>query len=87
MTLAEQQQSLNSSQGSSFSKVGHNQGQGQKLQYQVKGLVIRNTHMQNESSITSGLKVMAKVSFSKVGQTSRSMSKIIVPWERPCHKE
>ena len=35
--------------------------QGQKLWYQVKGLVTRNTHVQYESPITSGLKVMAKV--------------------------
>ena len=35
--------------------------QGKKLRYQVKGLVTRNTHVQYESSITSGLKVMAKV--------------------------
>ena len=35
--------------------------QGQKLWYQVKGLVIRNTLMKYESSIFKGLKVMAKV--------------------------
>ena len=29
--------------------------------YHVKDLVIRNTHVQYESPITSGLKVMAKV--------------------------
>ena len=34
---------------------------GQQLQYQVKGLVTSNTHVQYESSITSGKKVMAKV--------------------------
>ena len=48
---------------------------GQKLRYHVKGLVTRNTHVQYESPITSGKKVMAKVNiFSKVGQTSRSRS-------------
>ena len=35
--------------------------QGQKLWYHVKGLVTRNKHVQYESPITSGLKVMAKV--------------------------
>ena len=36
---------------------------GQKLQYHVKGLVTRNTHVQIETptSISSGNKVMAKV--------------------------
>ena len=37
------------------------QGQGQKLQYHVKGLVTRNTHVQYKSSITSAKKVMDKV--------------------------
>ena len=47
-----------------------------KLWYHVKGLVTKNTHVQYESPITSGKKVMAKVKvFSKVGQTSRSMSR------------
>ena len=37
----------------------------EKLWYPAKGLVTRNTHMQYESLITSGKKVMAKVkSFS-----------------------
>ena len=47
-----------------FSKVGQtsrSRSQGQKLWYNVKGLVIRNTHMKYESSIFNGLKVMAKV--------------------------
>ena len=35
--------------------------QGQKLRYHVKGLVTRNTHVQYESPISSGKKVMAKV--------------------------
>ena len=34
---------------------------GQKLWYHVKGLATRNTHVQYESPITSGKKVMAKV--------------------------
>ena len=38
----------------------------------MKGLVTRNTHVQYESPISSGLKVMVKVNVSKVGQTSRS---------------
>ena len=41
----------------------------------MKGVVTRNTHVQYESPITSGWKVMAKVKvFYKVGQTSRSRS-------------
>ena len=35
--------------------------QGQKSRYRVKGLVTRNTHVQYESPISSGKKVMAKV--------------------------
>ena len=41
-------------------KVCKLQGQGHKLHYRVKGLVINNTHMKSESSILNGLKVMAK---------------------------
>ena len=45
-----------------YSKVGQtSRSRGQKLWYQVKGLVTRNTHVQYESPITSGKKVMAKV--------------------------
>ena len=47
-----------------FSKVGQtsrSRSQGQKLWFHLKGLVTRNTHVQYESPITSGLKVMAKV--------------------------
>ena len=47
-----------------FSKVGktsRSRSQGQKLWFHLKGLVTRNTHVQYESPITSGLKVMAKV--------------------------
>ena len=50
-----------------FSKVGQtsrSRSQGQKLWYPVKGIVTRNTHVQYESPISSGLKVMAKVSLS-----------------------
>ena len=39
--------------------------QGQKVWYRVKGDVTRNTHVQYESPITSGLKVMAKVKVFK----------------------
>ena len=50
--------------------------QGQKLQYHVKGLVTRNTHVRYESPITSDKKVMAKVQvFLKVGQTLMSKSR------------
>ena len=48
----------------SFSKVGQtsrSRSRGQKLRYHVKGLVTRNTHVQYESPIPSGKKVMAKV--------------------------
>ena len=47
-----------------FSKVGQtsrSRSRGQKLWYQVKGLVTRNTHVQYESPISSGKKVMTKV--------------------------
>ena len=57
--LAWRQPSLNSSQGQSCSKVGQSsrsRSQGQKLWYRMKGLVTRNTHVQYESPITSGLK-------------------------------
>ena len=89
--LAGRQPSLNSSQ--SFSKVGQSsrsRSQGQKLWYRVKGLVTRNTQVQYESPITSGLKVMAKV---KVFQSRSNFkvkvtrSKIMVPCERSCHKK
>ena len=62
--LAGQQPSLNSSQGKSFSKEGQtsrSRSRGQNLWYHVKGLVTRNTHVQYESPITCGKKVMAKV--------------------------
>ena len=51
-------------QGSSFSKVGQpsrSRSRGQKIWYDMKGLVTNNTHVQYESSIPSGKKVMAKV--------------------------
>ena len=35
--------------------------QGKILWYHVKGIVSRNTHVQHESLISSGLKVIAKV--------------------------
>ena len=47
-----------------FSKIGQtswSRSQGQKLWYHVKGLVTRNTHVQYESSIPSGKKVMANI--------------------------
>ena len=47
-----------------FSKVvqtSRSRSQGQKFWYHVKGLVTRNTHVQYESSISSGDKSMAKV--------------------------
>ena len=65
-TLAGRQQSLDRSNFKVFSKVGQtsrSRPQGQKLWHHVKGLVISNTHMQYESPITSGKKVMAKVKF------------------------
>ena len=47
-----------------FSKVGQtsrSRSQDQNLWYHVKDLVTRNTHVQFESLMSSGLKVMAKV--------------------------
>ena len=77
MTLAGQQPSLNSSKGLSFTKIGQtSRSRGQKIWYHVKGLVTRNTHVQYESPISSGKKVITKVKVSsKVGQTSRSRSR------------
>ena len=78
-TLAGRQPSLNSSQRLSFSQVGQtsrSRSRGKKIWYHVKGLVTRNTHVQYESPISSGFKVMSQVKvFSKVGQTSRSRSR------------
>ena len=62
-TLTRRQQLLNSSQCYSFSIEGQtsrSRSGGQKLHYHVEGLHTRNTHLQYESSITSGKKVMAK---------------------------
>ena len=39
---------------------------GQKLWYHVKGLVTMNTHVQYESPMSSGKKVMAKVKFLRI---------------------
>ena len=61
-------------QGYSFSKVGKSsRSPDKKLKYHVKDLVTRNTHVQYEShtSVSSGLKVMAKV---KVFKSSWSRS-------------
>ena len=47
-----------------LSKVGQtsrSRSRGQNLWYHVKALVTRNTHVQYESSIPSGKKVMTKV--------------------------
>ena len=54
-TLARGQPSQNRSHGYSFSKVGQTsrlKSRGQKLRYNVKGLVTRNTHVQYESPIS-----------------------------------
>ena len=47
-----------------FSEVGQtsrSKSRGQKLWYHVKGLVTRNTYVQYKSTISSGKKVMSKV--------------------------
>ena len=47
-----------------FSKVGQtsrSRSQGKKLWYQLKGLVIRNTHVKYESPTSYALKVMTNV--------------------------
>ena len=44
-----------------FKSMSTLRSRGQKLWYHVKGLVTRNTHVQYESSISYGKKVMAKV--------------------------
>ena len=51
-----------------FLKVGQTSRsrlRGQKLWYQVKGLITRNTHLQYESYISPGKRVMAKVKVFK----------------------
>ena len=49
--------------------------QGQKLWYDVNGLVTRNIHVKYESPTSYDSLVMTKVKvFSKVGQISRSRS-------------
>ena len=56
-----------------FSKVGQTlRSRGQKLEYHVKGLVTRNTHVQYERPISSCKKVMPKVKVFK----SRSNFKV-----------
>ena len=55
---------LNRSHSWSFSKVGQfsrSMSRGQTLLYHVKIFVTKNTHVQYESPISSGKKVMAKV--------------------------
>ena len=47
----------------SFSKVGQVKVTRSKLWYYVKGLIIRNTHMQYESCFSSGLKVIANCTY------------------------
>ena len=44
-----------------FEKWVKLQGQGQKLWYDVKGLVTRNTHVKCEIPVSHGSKVMTKV--------------------------
>ena len=61
---------------------------GQKLWYQVKGLVIRNTHVQYKSPISSGLRLRLKFFKSRSNfKVKVTRSKIMVPCERSCHKE
>ena len=63
----------------SFFKVGQksrSRSRSQNFWYQQKGLATSNTHVQYESPISLGSKVMTKVKFfSKVGQKSRSRSR------------
>ena len=55
----------------------------------MKGLVTRITHVQYESPITFGKKVMVKVKVFKSRSNFKvkvTRSKIMVPCERSCHK-
>ena len=66
-----------------FLKVGQtssSRSQGPNLWYHVKGLVTRNTHVQNESSITSGLKDMAKVNFFVHTTDADGRAMTLAPW-------
>ena len=83
------QTSLYSSQGLNFSKVGQtsrSRSQGQKWWHQVKGLVTRNTRVQYESSISSGLKVMTKdkvfvyASHADIGVDEDARAMTLSPW-------
>ena len=88
-TLARRQPSLNSSQ--SFSQIGQtsrSRSWRPKLWYHVKGLVIRNTHVQYESSISSGWKLWPTLKFFKNRSNFKvTRPKIMVPSARSCHKE
>ena len=62
-------------EGTYIGQTSRSRSQAKKLWYHVKVIVIRNTHVQYESPITSGLKIMAKCkAFLKEGQTSRLRS-------------
>ena len=67
-------------QGLIFSKGGQtsmSRSQGKKLWHQVKGLVSRNTHVQYESHISSGLKEVAKVkAFQKLDKLQSQGHKV-----------
>ena len=72
-----------------FQKQVTIQGQGKKKWYRVKGPVTRNIHVIYENFISSGLKVMAKVSFLqkqvKVRSGGREVKNYGTMW-RSCHK-
>ena len=46
----------------------------------MKGLVIRNTHVQYESPITSGKKVMAKVKVFVYATAANGRAVTLAPW-------
>ena len=75
---------------SSLGKTSRSRSLGKKCWYHVKGIVTRNTHVQYESSITSGKKVMAKVKVFVHAHTLdiRPCSlKSIIHWVRSYHKD
>ena len=56
----------------------------------MKGLVKRNTHVQYESPISSGLKAMEKVKVFKSRSNFKvkvTKSKIMVQYEGSCHRQ
>ena len=89
-TLARRQPSINSSQGSSFSKVKL-QGQGRKVKtYGIMWKVLsRRNNVYNMKALSLVVwKLWPRLKFFKSRPNVKvTRSKIMVPYERSCHKE